>query len=161
MPSMRIVFLSLPPEAGWGGSEELWADTALAALDDGHEVWICPRVDDSGNDARLRELLARGANLVSRQAEGHTGAEVVPQELLNLASAARAVFVSAGGSIGELIEPDVDRLLAASSGAVTAATVQLVSERDLPSAAERACASHLLQRISMLVLPARRSHEIL
>ncbi len=112
---MRIFFLSLPLAAGWGGSEELWADTARAALEDGHQVWITPRVDDSGNDARLRELQSLGARLVRRRQDqahdGKTNTEVVPNAAFEIARTVDAIFMSAGGSVRELIDPAVRRLL--------------------------------------------------
>jgi hypothetical protein len=39
---VKIAILSLEPVAGWGGSEEFWADTARAALRAGHHVWFTP-----------------------------------------------------------------------------------------------------------------------
>ena len=44
----------------WGGSEELWAETAIAALQAGYEVFVS--VVGWANPARkLRELERRGA----------------------------------------------------------------------------------------------------
>jgi len=163
--SMRIFFLSLPAAAGWGGSEELWADTARAALEDGHQVWITPRVDDSGNDARIQELQSRGACLVTRRQSpaenGKMQTEVVPNAASEIARTVDAIFLSAGGSVRELIDPAVRRMVEVSRTTKVTATVQLVSERDLLTDAEREHVSRLLRKISMLILPARRSGKVL
>jgi glycosyltransferase involved in cell wall biosynthesis len=153
---MRLLILSLPAAAGWGGSEELWADTARAARADGHRVWITPRDDDSGNDARLRDLEARGVTLVRRTPGS---AETVPAAVRDLIGSMDSVLISAGGSVRELVHPRVLDLLLGFTGRLVV-TVQLVDERDMLTDTERADARALL-RDAVVVLPAHRSLRVL
>lgn len=155
---MRLMILSLPAAAGWGGSEELWASTAQVALTEGHQVWITPRDDDSGNDARLRDLLARGATPISRTPGTP---ETVPAALWNLASSMDALLLSAGGSVRELVHPEVLDLVARSFGGQPIVTVQLLDERDVLTDAERTDARRLLANTAAVVLPAQRSLRVL
>lgn len=57
----RILFISTNP-APWGGSEEMWHQLALSALEDGHKIMISvfrhPRLN-----TRIQELVAAGARL--------------------------------------------------------------------------------------------------
>jgi len=162
---MNILVLALPAVAGWGGSEELWADTARVALNDGHCVWITPRIDDSGNDSRLRELVSLGAVLISRErfrsGGGPQEVEVVPNAAYEVVRSVDAILLSAGGSMRELIDPAVLRLIEVSRPTPLIVTVRLVSERDLLTDTERERARAVLQLLSGVVLPAQRSREIL
>ena len=63
---MRICIFTIMGGGPWGGSEELWAATARAALDEGHAVAIvskrCPEVP-----APIAALQARGAEVFWRK----------------------------------------------------------------------------------------------
>jgi L-malate glycosyltransferase len=61
---MRIGIISLC-KAPWGGSEELWAATALTALECGHEVFASV-VGHAKEPLKLRELALRGAKILRR-----------------------------------------------------------------------------------------------
>ncbi len=62
---LRIGIISTMGGAPWGGSEELWAATALEALDVSHEVFVS--VVGWANEApKLRELSSRGAKILHR-----------------------------------------------------------------------------------------------
>ena len=62
---MRIGFISTMSPLPWGGSEELWAETAFEALQAGHEVLVS--VVGWANPARkLRDLERRGAKIFRR-----------------------------------------------------------------------------------------------
>jgi hypothetical protein len=112
---MRVLILSLPSVAGWGGSEELWAETARVALEAGHQVWITPRLDVDRRDTPVRGLVEAGAVVLPRNPGTTTGrglrAEVVPVAASRVASAADAILLNAGGSVRELLHPDVLRLV--------------------------------------------------
>jgi glycosyltransferase involved in cell wall biosynthesis len=63
---MRIAFITTIWGYDWGGSEELWANVAEKALDDGHEVLIS--IFETSRDAkRIQQLKARGAKIVERE----------------------------------------------------------------------------------------------
>ena len=63
---MRLAFVSLMAGASWGGSEELWSDTALLALEQGHDVFVS--VYNWGElPVKLRELKNKGAHVHLRQ----------------------------------------------------------------------------------------------
>jgi L-malate glycosyltransferase len=62
---MRIGFISTMGALPWGGSEELWAETAFEALQAGHEVFISV-VGWANPAAKLRELERRGAKILRR-----------------------------------------------------------------------------------------------
>lgn len=62
---MKLLFFSSMYGAPWGGSEELWAGAALAALEDGHEVCVStfdwqPRAD------AVERMCRQGARLLAR-----------------------------------------------------------------------------------------------
>jgi L-malate glycosyltransferase len=59
---VRLAFVSTMFLAPWGGSEELWADAAKAALTEGHEVHLF-LYGWPETPARVRELEAAGAQL--------------------------------------------------------------------------------------------------
>jgi L-malate glycosyltransferase len=162
---MRVLILSLPSVAGWGGSEELWAETARAALEAGHQVWITPRIDTDRRDARIRGLVEAGAVVLHRNPGSPTargpGAEVVPVAASRVASTADAILLNAGGSVRELLHPDVLRLVRQSRPCPLFLAVRLVSERDLLADAERQQARTLLELAAGVLLPARRSQLIL
>jgi L-malate glycosyltransferase len=61
---MRIGIISLC-KVPWGGSEELWAATALKALERGHEV-LASVVGWANDPPKLRELAVRGAKILRR-----------------------------------------------------------------------------------------------
>ncbi len=65
---MRIAFVSLMDGSPWGGSEELWAAAAEAALSQGHEVMVSC-YDWGEIPPRLQKLTAAGAKLVRRPRE--------------------------------------------------------------------------------------------
>lgn len=161
---MRIVILAAEPVAGWGGSEELWADTALAALTAGLEVWFTPRVDPNGDDTRPNELVALGAAKLPRRswmdAEGHVRAEMVPAELAAVASRADVLFVSVGGSVRDLLDDSLASLIE-HAGVPVAATIQLTREHDLLPDALRERARRVIGRLGALVVPAHRSLKTL
>jgi glycosyltransferase involved in cell wall biosynthesis len=62
---MRIGIISTMVGYPWGGSEELWAATALEALDAGHEVFVSV-LGWTDKAPKLRELELRGANILYR-----------------------------------------------------------------------------------------------
>jgi len=62
---MRLLFFSSMRGEGWGGSEELWAAGAQAALADGHRVCICV-FDWEPAAAKLLALRDAGASIVTR-----------------------------------------------------------------------------------------------
>jgi L-malate glycosyltransferase len=109
---MKIVILAVEAVVGWGGSEELWADTARAALAAGHEVWFTPRVDPRGYEEPLNELVALGATKLPRRSwtdtDGQLHAEMVPAELVAIASRADVLFVSIG-SMRHLLDDSLTR----------------------------------------------------
>src|SRR5260370_13460723 len=49
----------------WGGSEELWAATALEALDDGHEVFVSV-LGWADTPVKVAELDRRGGKMLRR-----------------------------------------------------------------------------------------------
>jgi|SRR5271166_2807310 len=82
---MRIGIISLC-KAPWGGSEELWAATALKALEAGHEVFVS--VFGWTNDPpKLRELKVRGARILRRH-----NPDLQIQESFGAASSYRDLF---------------------------------------------------------------------
>jgi glycosyltransferase involved in cell wall biosynthesis len=62
---MRIGIISTMSGYPWGGSEELWAATALEALDAGHEVFVSV-FGWSDKAPKLRELERRGVKILYR-----------------------------------------------------------------------------------------------
>ena len=162
---MRVLILSLPSVAGWGGSEELWAETARVALGAGHQVWITPRLDVDRRDTPVRGLVAAGAVVLRRNPVTTTGrglrAEVVPVAASRVARTADMILLNAGGSVRELLHPDVLRLVRQSRPCPLFLAVRLVSERDLMTDAERQQARALLELAAGVLLPARRSQRIL
>jgi glycosyltransferase involved in cell wall biosynthesis len=62
---MRIGFISTWDGPGWGGSEELWAATALDAVNLGHEVFVSV-VRGSDQSPKLDELQQRGGKILRR-----------------------------------------------------------------------------------------------
>jgi glycosyltransferase involved in cell wall biosynthesis len=162
---MRVLILSLPSVAGWGGSEELWAETARVALAAGHQVWITPRLDIDRRETPVRGLVEAGAVVLPRNpgiATGRgPGAEIVPVAASRAANEADAILLNAGGSVRELLHPDVLRLVRQSRPCPLFLAVRLVSERDLLADAERQQARALLELAAGVLLPARRSQRIL
>lgn len=162
---MRLLILSLPSVAGWGGSEELWAETARVALEAGHQVWITPRLDIDRRDAPVRGLIEAGAVVLHRNPGSATrrgpGAEVVPAAASRVAGTADAILLNAGGSVRELLHPEVLRLVRQSRPCPLFLAVRLVSERDLLADAERQQARAVLELAAGVLLPARRSQRIL
>jgi glycosyltransferase involved in cell wall biosynthesis len=63
--SIRIGIISTNSGAPWGGSEELWAATALDALNAGHEVFVSV-LGWTNKAPKLRELECRGAKVLYR-----------------------------------------------------------------------------------------------
>ena len=64
--SMRIAFITTMASAPWGGSEALWAATARAALEAGHEVFISV-YGWSTTPSAIAELEAKGAQIHRRK----------------------------------------------------------------------------------------------
>ncbi|MGH3943120.1 MAG: glycosyltransferase family 4 protein [Pseudonocardiaceae bacterium] len=161
---MKIVILAVEPVAGWGGSEELWADTARAALAAGHEVWFTPRVDPHGDEATPNELVAMGTTKVPRRswtdAEGQVRAEMVPATLASVASRADILFVSVGGSVRDLLDDALVSFIE-NAGIPAAVTIQLIREHDLLPDALRARACRVIGRLGAVVVPAHRSLKTL
>ncbi len=62
---MRIGIISTMSGAAWGGSEELWSETAFKALQVGHEVFVSV-VGWANKAPKLRELERRGAKILRR-----------------------------------------------------------------------------------------------
>jgi glycosyltransferase involved in cell wall biosynthesis len=62
---MKILFITTMGAGGWGGSEDLWAGSAHAAIDDGHEVAIVSRHRDP-EPRQFTELRNRGAWSITR-----------------------------------------------------------------------------------------------
>lgn len=61
---MKIVFISMITEP-WGGSEELWYETAKVALADGCEVWHVAN-ETSYKHAKVKELIQKGLIEIDR-----------------------------------------------------------------------------------------------
>lgn len=63
---MKFVFISSMAGVPWGGSEELWSQTALRLREEGHDVSVCvawwPQLA-----ARVQELQKSGANMFVRK----------------------------------------------------------------------------------------------
>ncbi|MFE6925390.1 glycosyltransferase [Nocardia sp. NPDC057663] len=156
---MKIVILAVEAVVGWGGSEELWADTARAALAAGHEVWFTPRVDPRGYEAPLDELVALGATKLPRRswtdADDRVHAEMVPAELAAIASRADVLFVSIG-SLRHVLDDALTSLIQ-DAGVPVAATIQLTSETDMLPDALRERVRRVLGLLGALVVPAHRS----
>jgi glycosyltransferase involved in cell wall biosynthesis len=161
---MRMVFLALEPVAGWGGSEELWVDTARAALAAGHQIWFTPRVDPHGDDPKLTELVVLGAIRVPRRSwtddAGAVHAEMIPADLLAIAARADVLFVSAGGSVRDLLDDAVAALIDEAKVPVVA-TIQLTRETELLPDAQRERARRTLRSLAALIVPAHRSLHVL
>ncbi len=62
---MRIGIISTMRGNPWGGSEELWAETALEALEVGHEVFVSV-LGWTNKAPKLRELERRGVKILQR-----------------------------------------------------------------------------------------------
>ncbi|WP_280268054.1 glycosyltransferase [Nocardia wallacei] len=156
---MKIVILAVEAVVGWGGSEELWADTARAALAAGHEVWFTPRVDPRGYEEPLNELVASGATELPRRSwtdpDGRVHAEMVPAELADIVSRADVLFVSIG-SLRYLLDDSLVNLIQ-NAGVPVAATIQLISETELLPDALRERARRVIGLFEALVVPAHRS----
>lgn len=160
---MKIVILAVEAVAGWGGSEELWADMARAALAAGHEVTFTPRVDHRGYEEPLRELVALGATELPRRSwtdtDGRVHAEMVPAELPAVVSRADVLFVSIG-SMRHLLDDSLANLIQ-EAGVPVAATIQLTSETDVLPDALRERVRRLIGLLEALVVPAHRSLKTL
>jgi glycosyltransferase involved in cell wall biosynthesis len=61
---MKIAFISLMDGFPWGGSEELWYRTALAALSQGHQLQVCVKYWE--NNAKIESLQKQGVNIAYR-----------------------------------------------------------------------------------------------
>jgi glycosyltransferase involved in cell wall biosynthesis len=161
---VKIAILALEPVAGWGGSEELWADTARAALRAGHQVWFTPRHDPNGDDRVTGELQAGGAVIVPRASrsgpDGSVTAEAIPSHFEAVAQDADVLFVSVGGSVRDLLHPAVAHLIKQASTPV-AATIQLTRETELLGDQARGAAREILTSLGALVVPAHRSISVL
>lgn len=68
---MKVTFFSTMEGFPWGGSEELWYQTALLAIECKHEVQICVLEWESSNK-KLKEIKIKGANLVYRPRISHS-----------------------------------------------------------------------------------------
>jgi glycosyltransferase involved in cell wall biosynthesis len=154
----------LEPVAGWGGSEELWADLARAALGAGHSVTFTPRHDPSGSDAVIRELEQAGATIIERQSstddDGTVHAEIIPAAFEAAARDAGVIFISVGGSVRDLIHPEVVAMAERQSSSLVA-TIQLTRETDLLADSQRQVARTLFRSLAAVVVPARRSVAVL
>ena len=161
---MKIAILALEPVAGWGGSEELWADTARAALRAGHEVLFTPRHDPNADDRVIGELQASGAVIVPRASASGPGgsitAETIPSEFDAVAREADVLFISVGGSVRDLLHPAVVHLVK-HAGVPVAATIQLTRETELLTDEARGVAREVLTSLGALVVPAHRSIAVL
>src|SRR5689334_4230381 len=84
---MRIGIISTMPGFAWGGSEELWAATALEALGNGHEVFVSI-IGWPNTPPKVSELERRGAKILPRN---HPDL-CVPPLPLGIASSFRDLF---------------------------------------------------------------------
>lgn len=161
---MRLAILALEPVAGWGGSEELWVDSAQAALRAGHSVTFTPRHDPREGDSPVRQLERAGATFIARRAgadsDGLVHAETIPAAFEAAARDADVLFISIGGSVRDLIRPEVVTLIEQQPSPVVA-TVQLTRETDLLPDPQRQIARSTLTSLAAIILPARRSVAIL
>jgi glycosyltransferase involved in cell wall biosynthesis len=114
MSPLRIGIISTMGGAPWGGSEELWAATALAALDAGYEVSVS--VFGWTNKApKLCELERRGATIFYRhnpdpRAQGSSfGAASTYRDLFG--TSPDVLVVSQGWSFDVVARPDLLELL--------------------------------------------------
>jgi L-malate glycosyltransferase len=60
---MRLAFISLMEGFPWGGSEELWHETALHALENNHNVLVLSKYWERPSE-KINELINRGANVL-------------------------------------------------------------------------------------------------
>src|ERR1700755_1862810 len=60
---MNIVFISVMAGQPWGGSEELWLQTAIAAKEKGNNVLACV-YDWQPEPAQITGLAARGIDII-------------------------------------------------------------------------------------------------
>jgi len=161
---VRIAILALEPVAGWGGSEELWADIARAALRAGHQVWFTPRHDPNGDDRVISELQTGGALMVPRASasgpDGSVTAETIPSQFEVAVREADVLFISVGGSVRDLLHPAVVHLVK-HAGVPVAATIQLTRETELLGDEARGVARDVLGSLGALVVPAHRSIAVL
>jgi L-malate glycosyltransferase len=130
----RLIIISTLPLA-WGGSEELWAETAREALDAGWQVRVCV-AEFASAQPKVVALAARGVQFIfRRQPEGLSPA--LPRRLLQrlgwrsgaagsqgdwdqtwqrvFAGGASAVLVSQGGTYCALGLPGLTRRLSESA----------------------------------------------
>jgi glycosyltransferase involved in cell wall biosynthesis len=161
---MKIAILALEAVAGWGGSEELWAGTARAALRAGHQVWLTPRHDPDADDKVIGELQASGGVIVPRASatgpDGSITAETVPSEFEAITREADVLFISVGGTFRDLLHPAVVHLVK-HAGVPVAATIQLTRETELLDDQARGVARQVFSALSTLVVPAHRSISVL
>jgi len=71
---MRVAFVSVMAGSAWGGSEELWADAAIRAAGDGHQVFASVYDLGAAPDAwppKLRAVAAAGVRVVMRRRPVH------------------------------------------------------------------------------------------
>lgn len=113
---MRLCFITSMFGAPWAGSESLWARTALAALDEGHDVAIVSKRWDDLPPAIL-ELQDRGATLFLRGANLHRRTSRIYERLVHpLPAIARwrpdAVCISLGNFADAMTRHDIHRFVA-------------------------------------------------
>jgi glycosyltransferase involved in cell wall biosynthesis len=66
MSNITIAIVSDMETSPWGGSEQLWADSALSLRSLGHKVIICVRQWNEREHARIKELEEAGCIIVRR-----------------------------------------------------------------------------------------------
>jgi glycosyltransferase involved in cell wall biosynthesis len=161
---VRLAILALEPVAGWGGSEELWADVARAALGARHSVTFTPRHDPGRSDTVIHELKQSGATIIERQSNidsnGTVHAETIPAAFEVAAQDADMTFISVGGSVRDLIRPEVVVMAERLSSPVVA-TIQLTRETDLLTDEQRQVGRALFRSLAAVVVPAHRSIAVL
>lgn len=162
---MRIVFISTPPVASWGGSEELWAATAHEALRAGHDVVVSPRHDRFHEPIELDKLQRRGAKVVhhrpSAMPVGTANDRPWTRDHLRRLEldAASVVLISTGGSYAELLARHL-RLALEELAAPYVITRRLTTDADLLSDEDRVAIAGIFARAHRVVFPCRRSLEL-
>src|SRR5271156_2359930 len=127
---MRIGIISTMTGWAWGGSEDLWALTALRALDSGHKVSACLAFRPRPNHVKFKALEEAGAQTFCRSSSHST------MRAHQLARVLRMFHRDLGESLRERLSPlraffatDPDVVLISDGGAIPALEVMQVVEK--------------------------------
>ncbi len=78
---MRLAFISTMADAAWGGSEELWAEAALRAVGEGHQVLGCIGPKMEGH-AKVERLKKAGIQILVRPRQAGNSAARLHERLI-------------------------------------------------------------------------------